>query len=261
MRMNGLRPFLAMMIAAGAAGACSGQKEAAPSAPPANAKRVDQSKAGNVAGRVTIEGTVPANPPIKVSGDPYCAQQNPNGAKFENFVVDDGGLENVFVYVKDGLGEYAFDVPSEGVKLDQHACRYVPHVLGIQVGQKLAIANSDDTLHNVHAMGTANGEWNRGQALKNMSDEKVFTKREIMLPFKCDVHNWMHAFVGVVEHPYFAVTHDGGKFELKGLPAGTYTVEAWHEKLGTQQQTVTLGEKESKELTFAFKAAAAASSN
>jgi plastocyanin len=254
MHMNGLRCFLALAMVTAAA--CSGQKEAAPSAPPANAKRVDQSKAGNVSGRVTIEGTVPTNPSIKLDGDPYCSQQNPKGAKFERFVVDNGGLENVFVYVKDGLGDYGFDVPSEPVKLDQQGCRYRPHVLGIRVGQKLVIVNDDDTLHNVHALGKTNGEWNRGQAFKNMSDDKVFTKREVMIPFKCDVHNWMQAYIGVLDHPYFAVTHDGGSFELKNLPAGTYTIEAWHEKLGPQTQTVTLGEKESKELTFTFKAAA-----
>jgi plastocyanin len=259
MHMNGLRCFLALAMVTVAA--CSGQKEAAPSAPPANAKRVDQSKAGNLSGRVMIEGTVPANPPIKLDGDPYCSQQNPKGARLESFVVDDGGLENVFVYVKDGLGDYGFDVPSEPAKLDQQGCRYRPHVLGIRVGQKLVTTNDDDTLHNVHAMGKTNGEWNRAQALKNMSDDTVFTKREVMIPFKCDVHNWMQAYIGVLDHPYFAVTHDGGHFELKNLPAGTYTVEAWHEKLGTQSQTVTLGEKESKELTFTFKAAAAASSN
>jgi plastocyanin len=256
MQLKSLRAFAAATALAAAA-SCSGSKEASPGAPPANAKRVDESKAGNVAGRVTIEGTVPANPPIKLEADPYCASQNPNGARFENFVVDNGGLENVFVYVKDGLGDYGFDVPTEPVKLDQHGCQYRPHVLGVRVGQKLVIVNSDDTLHNVHAMGKANGEWNKGQALKNVSDQKVFKSREVMLPFMCNVHNWMHAYVGVMDHPYFAVTHDGGQFELKNLPAGTYTIDAWHERLGTQTQSVTLGEKESKEVTFTFKAPAA----
>lgn len=256
--MNKLRGFLAIAILA-ALTACSGQKEAAPAAPPANAKRVDHSKAGNLTGRVAIEGTVPANPPIQLDADPYCAKQHPNGAMFENYVVNGGGLENVFVYVKDGLTGYAFEAPTEPVKLDQRGCVYVPHVLGVRVGQKLAITNSDDTLHNLHAMGTANGEWNKGQALKNMVDNRTFSKPEVMVSFKCDVHNWMRAYIGVLDHPYFAVTHDGGKFELKDLPAGTYTVEAWHEKLGTQTQTVTLADNESKELTFTFKASAAAS--
>lgn len=255
MCVNKLRPFIAtisMLIAI----ACGGQKDAAPSAPPANAKRVDPATAGSVSGRVTIDGAVPANARINIDADPYCNQQNPNGAMGETFVVENGGLENVFVYVKDGLSGYGFDVPSEPVTLDQQGCRYHPHVLGLRVGQKLVIRNSDDTLHNVHAMAKTNGDWNKGQALKNMTDQKVFKAPEVMVHFKCDVHNWMHAYVGVLDHPYFAVTRDGGAFTLKDLPAGTYTLEAWHEKLGTQTQTVTLGEKESKEVTFTFKAAA-----
>jgi len=257
MHVNKLRVFFGVAMIAAAA-ACGGPQEAAPTPPP-NAKRVDQSKTGNVSGRVTIEGTVPANAALKVEGDSYCSQRNPNGATAENFVVDNGGLENVFVYVKDGLGDYWFDVPTEPVKLDQQACRYHPHVLGIRAWQKLAISNSDDTLHNVHALAKVNPEFNKGQNVKNMVDQKVFTKPEVMVRFKCDVHGWMQAFVGVLDHPYFAVTHDGGKFELKDLPAGTYTVEAWHEKLGTMTQSVTLGEKESKELNFTFKSSAGSS--
>ena len=256
MAIKGLRRFFGWAVLLLAA-ACSSEKQAAPSGPPANAKIVDQSKAANLSGRVTIEGSVPANPPVKMSGDPYCTEQNPKGATFENFVVEDGGLENVFVYVTDKL-DYYFEVPTTPVKLDQKGCHYTPHVLGVRAGQTLAISNSDDTLHNVHALPTANGEWNQGQALKNMVNEKVFTAREVMIPFKCDVHNWMRAYVGVMDHPYYAVTRGGGKFELKNLPAGTYTVAAWHEKLGTQSQSVTVGDKESKEIAFAFKAPAAA---
>src|SRR5690242_3834963 len=205
MRVNKLRLFFAVALIA-AAVACGGQKEADSGASPATGKRVDESKAGNVSGRVTIEGTVPANPPIKMGGDPYCTQQNPNGATFENFVVNDGGLENVFVYVKDGLNGYAFEVPTESVKMDQHGCKYTPHVVGIRVGQPLEMTNSDDTFHNVHAVAAANAEWTRSQQLKNVSDKHVFTAREVMVPIKCDVHNWMHAYVGVLDHPYFSVT-------------------------------------------------------
>ena len=150
------------------AAACSGEKQAAPSGPPANAKtRRCSRRPATCHGRVTIEGAVPANPPIKMSRRIRTArEQNPNGATLENFVVDNGGLENVFVYVKDGLGDYYFDVPTEPVKLDQKGCHYTPHVLGVRAGQTLEISNSDDTLHNVHAMPTGEREFNQGQAMQ-----------------------------------------------------------------------------------------------
>jgi plastocyanin len=257
--MNNLRPFVAAACLALALACGGGPKQPAPSGPLPDAKRVDASKAGGVAGRVLLEGPAPANAPIKISADPFCMREHPDGISFESFVVDNGGLENVFVYVKDALGQYYFDVPIVPVKLDQRGCRYFPHVLGVRAGQPLEITNSDDTMHNVHALSNVNRPFNYGQALKGMSNTKIFTAREVMVPFKCDVHNWMHAYVGVLDHPYFAVTQDGGKFDLRNLPAGTYTVEAWHEKLGTQTQSVTLGEKESKDVTFTFKAPAAGS--
>ena len=254
--MNCLRSLVPLAMVVLSAG-CTGGKESATGGPPAGAKRVDESKAGSLTGRVVLDGVAPANAPIKMSADPYCLSQNPNGATFENFVVT-GGLENVFVYVKDGLDNYYFEVPTDPVKLDQQGCRYHPHVLGIRTGQPLEIVNSDDTMHNVHALPNANREFNLGQALQHQTARRTFTAKEIMVPFKCDVHGWMHAFIGVMDNPYFAVTHDGGKFELKNLPAGAYTVEAWHEKLGTQTQKVTLGEKQAMEITFTFKAPPAA---
>ncbi len=254
--MNNLRPLVAVACLALAL-ACSGAKQAAPSGPPPDAKRVDASKAGSVAGRALLDGPAPANAPIRMSSDPFCIREHPEGASSESVVVENGGLENVFVYVKDGLGQYYFDVPTTPVKLDQRGCRYLPHVLGVRAGQPLEITNSDAIMHNVHALSDVNQPFNYGQPLKGMSNTRTFTAREVMVPFTCDVHNWMHAYVGVLDHPYFAVTQDGGKFELKNLPAGTYTVEAWHEKLATRTQSVTLGEKESKDVTFTFKAPAA----
>jgi plastocyanin len=170
-------------------------------------------------------------------------------------VVGDGGaLKNVFVYVKDGLGTLRFPIPSTPVVLDQKGCQYVPHVLGIQVGQNLEILNSDPTLHNVHALPKGNQEFNMGQPLPGIKFTRQFSTREVMVPFKCDVHPWMNAWVGVLDHPYFAVTAADGSFSLEGLPPGTYTIEAWHETLGTQTQSVTIGEKESKDIAFSFKA-------
>jgi len=251
MPLNHLRLLPAVALLTLAAACSGGAPE--PAAPPADAKRVDASTAGTVAGRVVLEGPVPENPLIRMTGDPYCGRAHPEGSRLESFVVDNGGLENVFVYVKDGLAGYYFDVPAAPATLDQAGCQYVPHVSGLRVKQPLLISNSDETLHTVHAMGQVNPAFNVSQPMKKITHTKSFAAPEVMVPFKCEVHNWMLAYVGVLDHPYFAVTRDGGKFELAGLPAGTYTVEAWHEKLGTQSQSITLGEKESKALTFTFK--------
>ena len=138
------------------------------------------------------------------------------------------GLQNAFVYVKDGLGNRTFPVPKTPVVLDQQGCKYRPHVVGIQVGQPLEVRNSDSTLHNVHAIPKVNKEFNFGQPTKGMKSSRTFDKAEVMVPFKCDVHGWMNAYAGVVAHPFFAVSKADGSFEIKGLPPGSYTVEVWH---------------------------------
>jgi plastocyanin len=238
------------------AAACSSGPPPSQTPPPPAAKRVDESKAGGLAGRVLIEGVVPRNAALKMGSDPYCSRESPPGATSEAFAVQDGGLDNVFVYVKDGLGDYQFDVPSEPVTLDQKGCRYAPHVFGVRAGQPIEISNSDQTLHNVHALAQINQEFNIGQAMAGMKNTRTFTVPEVMVTFKCDVHGWMNAYAGVMAHPYFAVTSSGGRFELKNLPSGTYTIEAWHEKLGTRAQSVTVGDRETREVSFTFKATA-----
>jgi plastocyanin len=244
----------ALVLALLSAGCGGGQASPAQSAPPANAKRVDESKAGVVSGRVTYEGPAPEPRTVKVDTDPACQREHPNGLTVDPITVNNGGLENVFVYVKTGLDDYGFDTPTQAVTLDQKGCVYTPHVFGVRVGQPIEIVNSDQTLHNVHAVAATNREFNFPQAIQGMKQTKTFTAPEVMVHFKCDVHNWMSAYVGVLNHPYFAVTANGGAFELKNLPAGTYTIEAWHEKLGTQTQAVTLGEKDAKPVNFTFKA-------
>jgi hypothetical protein len=250
---------IAAIAVAAAVTACDSDanKSAPPSSPAAapDAKKVDTATAGSISGRVTITGTVPANPPIAMASDPTCASANKDGAQAETFVVKDGGLENVFVYIKDGLGnKFLFDTPTTPVNIEQKGCRYVPHVVGVRVTQPLVISNDDNTMHNVHGMGRSNREFNFGQPVPGLKNTVAFTTPEVLMPLKCDVHSWMHAYVGVVNHPYFAVTADGGKFALQTVPPGTYTVEAVHEKLGSQTQTVTLGGNETKEITFTFKA-------
>ena len=255
MHVGKLRPLGAAVLLVAAA--CSGSQPPVPTAGTAAAKRVDRSKAGNLSGRVLIEGAVPQNAALKMGGDAFCRRESASGATTETFVVQNGGLDNVFVYVKDGLGNYQFDVPSEPVTLDQKGCRYVPHVFGVRAGQPIEISNSDQTLHNVHALAQVNQEFNIGQPTAGVKNTRTFTAAEVMVTFKCDVHGWMNAYAGVVAHPYFAVTSGGGRFELQDLPAGTYTIEAWHEKLGTQTQSVTLSDNEARAISFTFTAAAA----
>jgi plastocyanin len=221
-------------------------------------QKIDPAVAGDVKGTVTVEGALPPNETIRMNADPICARQATGTQTMETFVVGSDGntLGNVFVYVKDGLGNYVFDAPKEAAKIDQKNCRYHPHVFGMQVGQPLEIINSDPTLHNIHAVAKNNREFNNGQPLQNMKTTHTFTAPEVMVPFKCDVHGWMNAYVGVMNHPFFAVTDTSGTFSLKSLPAGTYTIEAWHEKLGAQTQTVTVAAKETQDISFSFKAPA-----
>lgn len=239
----------------GSAGTSSGA--ATPTAAP-GAMRVDPATAGELKGTVKLEGTAPPNAPIKMVADPVCSREANGTPQFqETYVVGSGGeLGNVFVYVKDGLGNYAYDAPTEPVVLDQQGCRYHPHVFGIRVGQQLSIKNSDPTLHNIHSMSTSNPEFNTGQAIQGQITPRTFQQKEVMVPFKCDVHGWMNAYMAVLDHPYFAVSGTNGTFDIKSLPPGTYTIEAWHEKLGTSTQTVTIGDKETKEISFVFTAPA-----
>jgi hypothetical protein len=220
-------------------------------------QKVDPSTAGEIAGTVTLEGSVPKNAPIKMNADPVCLRENQTPQFQETYEVNGDALGNVFVYVKTGLGHYLYDPPTGTVQISQKGCRYHPHVFGIRVGQALEIINDDPTLHNIHALPTGNQEFNVGQPIQGMKTTHLFTVSEVMVPFKCDVHGWMNAYVGVLDHPYFSVTGEDGRFDLQGLPPGTYTLEAWHEKLGTATQTVTLGAKETKNVAFRFKAGGA----
>jgi len=250
-----------LSFAASLAACGGGQEPAAPaSSAPAGAQKVDPATAGTITGMVVLDGAAPKNEPIRMNADPVCLKEAKGPQEQETFLVgaDGKSLANVFVYVKDGLGNYVYDPPTGTPRIDQKQCRYTPHVFGLRVGQTLEIINSDPTLHNIHATPKANREFNNGQPIQGMKMNHTFTAREVMVPFKCDVHGWMNAYVGVLDHPYFATTDTSGKFELKGLPPGTYTVEAWHERLGAMTESVTVAAKESKDVSFTFKAPAAA---
>jgi plastocyanin len=238
--------------------ACSKKEEQASNkaevkeATAAPATPVDPATAATITGTVKYPGAAPKPVKIDMSQDPACKGGDNT---VETLVVNNGKLENAFVYVKDGLGSRTFDAPKEPVTLDQKGCRYHPHVVGIMTGQQLKVINSDDTTHNIHPTPKDNREWNESQPPKAAAIEKTFAREEILLPVKCNQHPWMKMYVNVVKSPYFAVTDKDGKFTLKGLPPGTYTVAVVHEKLGTETQQVTVGAKESKTADFTMKAA------
>ena len=253
---------LALALAATVA-ACGGKQETSSTSaePPPGATKVDAATAGEVSGTVALDGAAPMNEAIKMNADPVCVTKNTTPQFQETYQVADGKLANVFVYIKDGLGNYVYDTPTEPATIDQMNCRYHPHVFGMRVNQPLTIINSDPTLHNIHALPKSNKEFNNGQPIQGMKMTHTWETKEVMVPFKCDVHGWMNAYVGVLDHPYFMVTGKDGKFDLKTVPPGTYTIEAWHEKLGAMTQSVTLGPKETKEITFTFKASGPAATD
>jgi hypothetical protein len=225
----------------------------APASAPAAAPTDTADGPGIITGAVTFAGPAPKPRPLPMDADPVCAKANP-GATSEILVLGRAnGLKNVFVYVKDGLGSRRYAVPSTPVSLDQKGCIYVPHVFGVQAGQTVLVSNSDPLIHNVHALPKNNREFNFAQPAKTPPVERVFIQPEIGLPFKCDVHGWMNAYVNVVTHPFFAVTTDDGSFEIKGLPAGTYTLELWHERLGTQTLPVTVAADAPAKISVSFK--------
>jgi plastocyanin len=231
--------------------ACGGSAppEEAPAPPASAVVAVDPATAGTIRGTITLAGTPPQPQPVNTRTDPNCVDP----VTTEDVVAGSGStLQNVFVYVKDGLGNARFAVPATPVVLEQRGCMYRPRVLGIQAGQTLEILNSDATLHNIHAVPAQNAEFNKAQQTKGFVSTHVFSTPEVMVPFRCDVHKWMAAYVGVLDHPFFAVSGADGSFEIKGLPPGTYTVEAVHEKLGRQSTTVTLGTRGTGDAGFSF---------
>lgn len=206
----------------------------------------------SVAGVVKFQGTAPKPGRIDMSADPLCAQAHSSPLTTEDLLTGaNGGLENVVVYISDGLGTATFPVPDQPAVMEQKGCQYKPHVLAMRAGQKLNVVNSDATTHNIHPMPNNNREWNISQP-KGVPIEQVFTREEIAISVKCNVHPWMRSYIAVIKNPYFAVTDRNGHFDLKDLPPGSYTLQAWHEKLGSRMQKITVGLGETKTVDFVF---------
>lgn len=249
---NGLF-IAALMVGCGGGGddgaADGGDDGAAPAEQAAPA--VDPAIAATISGRIVFEGQPPVAEAIDMSEEPVCADKYTDPPSGEAVMVAEGGLNNVFVYVKEGVtGSYP--APAAAVEVDQLGCRYQPHVIGVQAGQSILIRNSDAVLHNINTQPTTNRGFNISQPQEGMESSRDFSRAEVMIPVKCDVHGWMSAFVGVVDHPYHDVSHGAGEFTLSGLAPGTYTVEAWHEVYGTSTQEITVGEAETADMSFTF---------
>jgi plastocyanin len=211
-----------------------------------------------IKGTVTYEAKVRKRKTIKTDADPFCATVHADKPLLSDAMIhnkETKAVQHVFVYVKKGLPDKKYETPTTPVKLDQNGCRYEPRVFGIMKGQKLEISNSDDTAHNIHALPKKNDEFNFSQPKKGAKDTKSFAKKEMKLPIKCDVHNWMKAWAYVMDHPYFAVTNEKGEYEIKGLPPGKYTIEAVHEKKkpGKKSLEIEVASGETKTLDFVYK--------
>jgi len=236
---------------------CTPKDDSTARAAAADRAPVEDIQAGaTISGKVKFTGTAPRNPAIDMSEEAACKAKYKTTPTEENVVAGAANaLANVFVYVKSGVpAGQTFTAPTTAVVLDQDGCRYHPHVMGIMVGQPLEILNTDPVLHNIKAVAKANRPFNVSQPSAGMKTNRTFTAPEVMVNLECNVHGWMHAFLGVRPDPFYAVTGPDGSFSIKGLPPGTYTIEAWHEKFGTQTATVTVAGAAPKTQDFTFAA-------
>src|SRR5215216_4450846 len=248
--------------------ACGGAKTPEANTP-TNDATAYSGATGTINGVVSFNGTPPAPKKIDTTADPVCGQKNPNLVT-DDTMVKDGKLANVFVYVKEGtateggkkIGDFAWSTPTNAVQLDQNGCHYAPHVLGVQVNQKISITNSDATQHNIHPTPKLNQEWNQTQANGAPPIEKSFARAETLIPVKCNQHPWMKAYIGVLKHPLFAVSSDTGAYEIKNVPPGNYTVIAWREGATPQEKPmqVTVTANGTAKADFSFGGGAATTS-
>ncbi len=252
--------FAAAVALAGCGGAPENrvpEKKVAVEAPqPVEYFHVDPATAGTLAGSVTFHGAKPKPELISMEAEQGCQQANAGKPVYSPAVLTGkkAGLANAFVYIQAGLEGKKFEpVKEPAVVLDQHGCMFLPRVIGIRAGQTLDLKNGDSVAHNVHPMPANNREWNQEQAPHAPDVEHRFARPEIMIPVKCNIHAWMHAWIGVVDHPYFAVTGPDGAFEWKNVPPGDYTISVWHEKLGTQTQQVHLAPSGTAAVNFSYR--------
>ena len=248
---------LAPVIAAVFLIACGSKPEKTQKSEPAKPVEyfhVDPGTAGKLHGRIVYQGPKPTRQVIDMQSDITCKQEYGAKPVYDDPVVvgKEGGLANAFVYVQAGLEGKTFEPVKDPVVLDQHGCMFSPRALGVRAGQPLDLRNSDKVSHNVHPMPKNNREWNEQQSPGTPDAVHRFARTEVMIPVKCNIHQWMHAYIGVVEHPYFAVTGPDGSFDLTNVPPGDYTLAVWHEKLGDQTKQVHLAASANEAVDFTY---------
>jgi plastocyanin len=236
---------------------CSGggeEKKKALVATPVEYFHVDPATAAKVHGKIVFKGEKPPKKLISMEADANCMQANQGKKVYEETVVTgrDGGLANAFVYIKTGLEGKNFEVPKEPVRIAQHGCMFEPRAIGVRAGQNIDVANADPVSHNFHAMPSNSRDWDQQQSPGTGDIEHRFPRPEIMIPVKCNVHNWMRAYIGVMPHPYFAVTGAEGSYDWTNVPPGDYTVAVWHERLGERTAQVHLGANANEAVDFTF---------
>jgi hypothetical protein len=243
MNTNTMRYSILTAVAAAVSAGCFGTGETEAATLPAT-----------LTGTVKLEGAAPKRAVLSMAKEPTCAAIHKTPPLAEDVVVGSGGgLQNVVIYISEGLPDMVWEAPATPVILSQDGCTYTPHVVALQTNQKLRIVNGDKTSHNIHPMPSGNPEWNKSQPPGVPPFEESFSRQEIGIPVKCNVHSWMRAYIAVLRHPYFSVSNESGAFDIKNLPPGNYTVTAWHEKLGTSMQKIAVVAGESKALQFVFK--------
>lgn len=228
------------------------RKQPAQTAAPQHYTAIDWNTAGTIEGTVHYDKTPPKPIQIDMSQDPACTLGPANYS--EGYVVNNGDFANVFIYVKDGLGNRIYAAPAAPVTIDQKNCRYTPHVIGVMVGEPVRFTNSDPTMHNIHIMPTVAGNQtvDISQAPSQGNDQRTFQAPELMIPVRCNNHPWMQAFINVAPNPFFAVSDASGHYVIHGLPPGTYTLVADQEQLGQKTATVTIGSKQTVTQDFTY---------
>jgi len=222
------------------------QSEATPAATPA-----PNPDAGTATGTIHFTGKPPARTPIDMSMDPACAMTSAENDA-EQFIVANGKLANVYIYIKSGAPPSQAPAKTPPVVLDQKGCRYTPHVIALQQGGSVEFRNSDPTMHNIHTTPASGNPIDVSQSPMGAPQTRQFNQPETMLPVRCNNHPWMNAFINVASTPYFAVSGADGSFTITGLPPGNYTLAAVHEKLGEQDLQISITPKGTAKADFTF---------